>query len=157
MVRAVLGIRRSTVRSTAELFTCVTTPLNGDATRTEPMTQAMSSTDSTLTAAPPTLSRNAAGRQLTCERSAVPMAEAANWPMMASSTRMITATRSCWFWPPTKSAGDTRGEQGPRDRTTEEPGEAQRPDDEPLPVTRHRERGRNHQQRQVQQISVHEP
>ena len=103
MVRAVLGIRRSTVRSTAELFTCATTPLNGEATSTEPMTQAMSSTDSTLTAAPPTLSRNAAGRQLMCERSAVPMAEAANWPMMASSTRMTTATRSCWFWPPTRA------------------------------------------------------
>ena len=101
IVRAGVGISRSVVRSTAELFTCDTTPLKGEATRTEPITQAMSSTESTLTTAPPTLSRKAAGRHVMCDRRAVPMAEAANCPMMASRTRITTATRSCWFWPPT--------------------------------------------------------
>ena len=101
IVRAGVGTSRSVVRSTAELFTCETTPLNGEATSTEPITQAMSSTDSTLTTAPPTLSTNAAGRQVMWDLSAVPIADAANCPMMASSTRITTATRSCWFWPPT--------------------------------------------------------
>src|SRR5512146_722880 len=48
------GMTLSIVPSTSELSTCLTTTGNDDAVRTEPIAQAMSSIDSTLTAEPPT-------------------------------------------------------------------------------------------------------
>ena len=45
------------VPSTTELSTCVTTPSNDDAVSTDPIAQAISSIDSTLTPAPPIESR----------------------------------------------------------------------------------------------------
>ncbi len=57
MVFACDGMTLSMVPSTAELSTWVTTPWNDDAVRTEPIAQAISSIDRTLTSDPPTESR----------------------------------------------------------------------------------------------------
>ena len=54
MVRAADGMTPSTARSTAERFTWLVTMANGALTTAEPISHAMSSTDSTLTTAPAT-------------------------------------------------------------------------------------------------------
>ena len=57
MVFAWDGMTLSIVPSTTELSTCLTTPWNDDAVRTEPIAQAISSIDRTLTTDPPMESR----------------------------------------------------------------------------------------------------
>src|ERR1700761_6367251 len=57
VVLAWAGMTLSSVLSTAESSTCLTTTGNDDAVSTEPMAQAISSIDRTLTADPPTESR----------------------------------------------------------------------------------------------------
>src|SRR5215469_16062933 len=96
MPNARVGMVSFTPRSTAELGTSLATAGNGALTMAEPMNQAMSSTDSTLTAEPPKASTTATGRQVTWDRTAMPISEASNCPTMAvMNTRMI-ATRACW-------------------------------------------------------------
>ena len=57
MVRAADGMTLSTVRSTAELRTSPVIDGNPALTTAEPISQAMSRTDTTLTTAPPAASR----------------------------------------------------------------------------------------------------
>ena len=95
------GMILSIVLSTVELSTCWTTTGNGEAVSTEPIAQAMSSIDSTLTAEPPTASMVVDDRLVIVCRIAAPMEEATNCPTMAPLTRRMTATTSCWVWPPT--------------------------------------------------------
>jgi hypothetical protein len=54
-------------------------------------------------------------------------------------------------------ARDAGTEKCPCHRTAEEADEAQGADDEALTVTRDSEGGGDHQQREIQQVSVHEP
>ncbi len=103
MVLAGEGMNLSSVCSASELFTCWSTCGNGDSTSTDPTTQAISSTDTTLTAAPPTESRTVADRQVTVDRMAAPMADAMNCPSTAKLTSRTTAMTSCWVWPPTRA------------------------------------------------------
>jgi hypothetical protein len=99
MVRAAPGMTPSTVRSTAERLTWLVTMANGALTTAEPISHAMSSTDSTLTAAPATESIMVAGRQFTRERSAAPTADARSWPIIAATNTVTIATRACWVVP----------------------------------------------------------
>ena len=85
----------SIVPSTAELLTCCTTTGNGEAVSTEPIAQAMSSIDSTLTAEPPMASMVVDDRPVIVCRIAVPIEEATNCPMIAPLTSRTTATTSC--------------------------------------------------------------
>ena len=95
MVLACDGMIRSIVPSTTELSTCPTTTGKDDAVRTEPIAQAISSIDSTLTAAPPMESRIVDDGLVTVCRTAAPIDEATNCPMMAAQTSSTTATTSC--------------------------------------------------------------
>src|SRR5262249_39050222 len=61
-------MRLSTPRSTAELPTCPATAGNGALATAEPISHAISRTEMTLTAAPPTASTNVAGRATTPRR-----------------------------------------------------------------------------------------
>ena len=98
-MRAADGMTPSTARSTAERFTWLVTMANGALTTAEPISHAMSSTDSTLTTAPATESITVAGRQFTRERTAAPSADASNWPIMAATNTATMATRACWVVP----------------------------------------------------------
>ena len=101
MVLAGEGMNLSSVCSTKELFTCVSTTGNGDSISTDPTTHAISSTDTTLTTAPPTESRAVAGCQVTVDRMTAPIEEAMNCPITAKLTSRTTAITSCWVCPPT--------------------------------------------------------
>ncbi len=103
MVLAGEGMNWSSVCSTSELFTCVSTTGNGDSISTDPTTHAISSTDTTLTRDPPTESRTVAECQVTVDRMAAPMEEAMNCPITAKLTSSTTAMTSCWVWPPTSA------------------------------------------------------
>src|SRR5262252_9727824 len=83
IVLAGVGMILSIVPSTAELLTCCTTTGNGEAVSTEPIAQAMSSIDSTLTAEPPMASMVVDDRPVIVCRIAVPIEEATNCPTMA--------------------------------------------------------------------------
>ena len=102
MVRAADGMTLSTACSTADRLTWLVTIANGAFTTADPISQAMSSTDSTLTAAPATESTNVAGRQLTRDRTAAPTAEASSWPIIAATNTAMMATRACWEVPCTR-------------------------------------------------------
>ena len=103
MVLAGVGMNLSSVCSVSELFTCWSTTGNGDPFSTDPTTQAISSTEITLTMAPPTESRTVAERQVTVDRMAAPMEEAMNCPITAKLTSRTTAMTSCWVCPPTSA------------------------------------------------------
>src|SRR6516225_464788 len=79
IVLAGVGMILSMVPSTVELFTCWSTTGNGEAVSTEPIAQATSSMDSTLTAEPPTASMVADERLVIVCRIAAPIEEATNW------------------------------------------------------------------------------
>jgi hypothetical protein len=96
MVLAGDGMILSMVPSTAELFTCWSTTVNGDEMITDPIAQAISSIDSTLTAEPPMASTVVDDRPVIVSLIAAPMEDATNCPMIAPLTRMMTATTSCW-------------------------------------------------------------
>ena len=51
--------------------------------------------------------------------------------------------------------GDTRGKRRTGRRTAQEPNDAQRPNDETLAVTLHGERGREHDQDHIEQVTRH--
>src|SRR6266700_7172638 len=96
MVRAGGGMKSFTPRSTSELRTCLATAGNGALTTAEPMNQAMSSTETTLTPAPPRASTIATGRQVTRDRATTPSSEASDCPIMAAmNTRMMAIRASC--------------------------------------------------------------
>ena len=61
----------------------------------EPMNPAMNSTDTTLTAAPPSASANVAGRQVTRWRTATPAMDASNCPSTAVTKTTIKAATAC--------------------------------------------------------------
>ena len=103
MVLAGDGMNLSSVCSTSELFTWVSTTGNGDSISTEPTTHAISSTDTALTTEPPTESRTVAECQVTVERMAAPIEEATNCPITAKLTSSTTAMTSCWVCPPTRA------------------------------------------------------
>ena len=96
MLIAAGGMTWPTPRRTSELRTCLATAGNGELSTAEPMNQAMSSTDTTLMAAPPSASTIATGRQVTRERNATPASEASNCPIMAVMKTTMIATRACW-------------------------------------------------------------
>ena len=103
MVSATGGMKSFTPRSTSELCTCLATAGNGALTTAEPMNQAMSSTEVTLTAAPPRASTVATGRQVTRERAITPSSEASNWPIMAAMNTRMMATSACCEVPCTRN------------------------------------------------------
>ena len=84
MVLAWVGMTRSRVPSAGELFTCLSTTGNGDALSTDPITQAISSTESMLTADPPTESIMVDDRQVMVDRMSAPIEEAMNCPIRRS-------------------------------------------------------------------------
>ena len=89
------GIRWSTARSTAELFTCREMTGNGAYATAEPISHAISSTASALTTAPQAESTSVAGFQVTRERTATPTPDASSWPIMAArNTTMMAVTAS---------------------------------------------------------------
>ncbi len=103
MVLAGEGMNLSSVCRVSELLTCVSTIGKGDSMSTDPTTQAMSRTETTLTTAPPAESTTVAECQVTVDRMAAPMVEAMNWPITAKLTSRTTAMTSCWVWPPTRA------------------------------------------------------
>src|SRR6266705_2496334 len=103
MVRAGGGMKSFTPRSTSELRTCLATAGNGALTTAEPMNQAMSSTETTLTPAPPRASTIATGRQVTRDRATTPSSEASNCPIMAAMNTRMMATSACCEDPCTKN------------------------------------------------------
>ena len=113
MVRAAEGITPSTACSTAERWTCVVTTANGALTTAEPISQAMSRTEMTLTAAPATESIRVAGRQCTRERTAAPIAEASSWPIMAATNTATIAIRACWADPWTRERASLGAKEAP--------------------------------------------
>src|SRR5215472_1567321 len=103
MVSAGGGMTSFTPRSTSELRTCLATAGNGALDTAEPMNQAMSSTEKTLTMAPPRASTVAAGRQVTRERTVTPSSEASNWPIIAAMNTRMMATSACCEVPCTRT------------------------------------------------------
>ena len=101
IVLAFDGMILSIVLSTTELLTCPTTTGNDDAVSTDPIAQAMSSMDRTLTTDPPMESRTVDDRLVTDCLTAAPMEDATNCPRMAALTSSTTATTACWVCPPT--------------------------------------------------------
>ena len=113
MVRAPDGMTPSTACSTADRWTWAVTMANGALTTAEPISQAMSRTESTLTAAPATESIRVAGRQCTRERTAAPIAEASSWPIMAATNTATIATRACWADPCTRDRASAGANEAP--------------------------------------------
>src|SRR5580700_3483813 len=103
MVSAAGGMKSFTPRSTSELRTCLATAGNGALTTAEPTNQAMTSTERTLTAAPPRASTIATGRQVTRERTITPSSEASSWPIIAVMNTRMMATRACCEDPCTRN------------------------------------------------------
>lgn len=68
---------------------------NGAYATAEPISHAISSTDRTLTTAPPTASTTVAGRQVSRDRIATPSPEASNWPIMAQRNTTMMAVTAC--------------------------------------------------------------
>src|ERR1700722_19203861 len=101
MVLAFVGMILSIVPSTNESLTCPTTTGKDDAVSTDPMAQAMSSMDRTLTIDPPTESRMVDDGFVTDCLTAAPIEDATNCPRMAALTSSTTATIACWVCPPT--------------------------------------------------------
>src|SRR3984957_17385672 len=95
MVFACDGMIRSMVPSTTELSTCPTTTGNDEGVRAGATAHVIGSMDSTLTPAPPMESRIVDDGFVTVCRTAAPMDEATNCPMMAAQTSSTTATTSC--------------------------------------------------------------
>src|SRR6266851_4509870 len=95
IVLAAGGMTLSTPWSTADRFTWLEIAAKGAFTTAEPISQAMSRTDSTLMAAPAAESAKVAGRQLTRERIIAPTAEASSWPIIAARKTTTMATRAC--------------------------------------------------------------
>ena len=90
----------SIVLSTTELLTCPTTTGKDDAVSTDPMAQAMSSIDRTLTNDPPMESRTVDDGLVTdCYRRADGGRD--ELPEDGGLTRITTATTACWVSPPT--------------------------------------------------------
>src|SRR4029077_5901678 len=103
MVLAGEGMNLSSVCSTSELLTWVSTTGNGGAISTEPTNHAIKSKDPALTTEPPAESRTVAECQVTVERMAAPIEEAMNCPMTAKLTSSAPAMTSCWVCPPTRA------------------------------------------------------
>ena len=93
----------STPRSTAELLTCPATAGKGALTTAEPISQAISRTEMTLTTAPPMASTNATGRHVTRERTAAPASDATSCPIMAARKTTMMATSACRAGPLTSA------------------------------------------------------
>ena len=100
-LRAVCGIESSTVVSSMEFFTWSTSGVNAVDTISEPISQAITSTDSALANVPPTASATLAGSQVTWLRTTAPIVEEANWPIVAARNTITMASSACGVSPST--------------------------------------------------------
>ena len=108
-----------------------------------------------LMAAPPAASMTVAGRQARCDRSAAPASEASNCPASATRKTTTMATSACRDRICVRAWAIPRGDHRTGRRTAQEPNDAQRANDETLPVTLHGERGREYDQDHIEQVTRH--
>ena len=157
MVRAPDGMTPSTACSTAERWTWAVTMANGALTTAEPISQAMSRTESTLTAAPATESIRVAGRQCTRERTAAPIAGGEQLADHGGHEHGDDRHQSLLGRPLHQGPGERGRKRGTHRRSAQEPGEAQNSDDEALAVTGYGKRCGERNQDQVKQVTRHQP
>ncbi len=89
------GIAVSTVCSRSEPLVCWRSQGKGATESSEPISHAITSTDSALVKVPPTASTVRAGSQVTWLRTTAPIVEDANWPMTAARNTITMASNAC--------------------------------------------------------------
>ncbi len=100
-LRAACGMASSTVVSSSDPLTWSTSGENDVETISDPISQAITRTDSALAKVPPTASATLAGSQVTWLRTTAPMVEEANWPIVADRKTITMASSACGVSPST--------------------------------------------------------